>query len=63
MQKLALAAALGLLLALPACGRSPGMRAATGGVAGAVGGTLVAGPAGTVPGAVAGGTYGAATAN
>ncbi|WP_127901957.1 hypothetical protein [Solirhodobacter olei] len=43
-----------LMLALGACGRSATVRAATGGI----GGALIAGPAG----AVVGGTVGAATA-
>jgi osmotically inducible lipoprotein OsmB len=51
------------LLALGACGRSPGMRAATGGVGGAAVGTVLGGPVvGTAAGAVGGATVGAATA-
>jgi peptidoglycan hydrolase-like protein with peptidoglycan-binding domain len=52
-------AALGLALALAACGSSTEQRAASGGLAGAGTGALVGGPVGAVAGAAIGGTGGA----
>ena len=63
MRFAALGGFVAAMLALAACGTSPTMRAATGGVGGAVVGTVVGGPVvGTAAGAVGGATLGAATA-
>lgn len=50
MRRISMTVSLGLVLALAACGGSPGVRAAAGGV----GGLVVAGPVGAVVGATAG---------